>query len=238
MRPHNWGMLCAGQNNAPSFRGARRCIVKRFWVLLVVVIAMAILLPYGGSDALAQAVSSENQTSWGKVKSLFRAGDDQLVLGKSDYIWYPINPWSPLGGYAFGRYVSGRGYHLGDDCVRGSGTPVYAIWHGRVKYARYNSGGWGYLMIVEYYINNIPFCVVYGHLGATMYPGEGNWVSRGQYIGTVGSTAESGQATPHLHLGIHYGGYDAQTGTYPSWCKGYASSTSGWFNPTTFIAYW
>ncbi|MBU0707585.1 M23 family metallopeptidase [Patescibacteria group bacterium] len=153
------------------------------------------------------------------------------------YIDYPINPWLPLNGRAFGRYITNRGYHLGDDCVRSPGTPVHAIWNGYVRYARYNHGGWGYLMIVESSINNIPFCTVYGHLGNAMYPGEGHWVSKGQYIGTVGSTSESGQSTPHLHLGIHYGGYGKPTGEYPNWCCGYNWSTSGWFNPTGFMSY-
>lgn len=177
-------------------------------------------------------------TEFDAVDSLFF--DDEFGLDSpridTDYIWYPINPWLPLVGYPFGRYVSGQGYHLGDDCIRSAGTPIYAIYDGNVRYARYNSGGWGYLMIVESMFNNLVFCTVYGHLGRTMYPGEGRSVGRGQYIGTVGSTGESGQNPPHLHLGIHMGGYDAPTGQYPAWCKGYGTSTNGWLNPTDFIA--
>lgn len=177
--------------------------------------------------------------------SLFTSWNDEIEdwaasILASDYIKYPINPWLPLKGLSFGRWRSGYGYHLGDDCVRSAGTPVYAIYPGYVRYAR-NKGigsGWGYLMIVESWINNIPFCTVYGHLGRNMYPGEGRWVYTNQYIGTIGSTEESGQTTPHLHLGIHYGGYGAPTGTYPSWCRGYGSTTNYWFNPTNFIAYW
>ena len=94
-------------------------------------------------------------------------------------------------------------------------------------------------MIVESTISGTTFCAVYGHLGATMYPGEGKNVGRGQYIGTVGSTAESGQSTPHLHLGVHYGPYGYPTGTYPGWCRGYAPSyTGGWEWPTLFIQAW
>ncbi|MFH1171065.1 MAG: M23 family metallopeptidase [bacterium] len=211
--------------------------MKRFWPFLALAAILLFFAPFVLSGCGKQEVPTQSSFLGSEPDSSADDGSLSIALDNG-YINTPITPWLPLGGYAFGRYVSGRGYHLGDDCVRSPGKAVHAIWHGRVKYARYNSGGWGYLMIVEYYINNLPFCVVYGHLGGTMYPGEGNWVTRGQYIGTVGSTQESGQTTPHLHLGIHYGGYGAPTGTYPSWCKGYASSTSGWFNPTDFMNYW
>lgn len=152
----------------------------------------------------------------------------------TDNIKYPINPWLPLNGRVFGVLTS-RGWHTGDDCVRPPGTPIYAIWNGYVRYARYQGPSWGYLMITECYFNNLVFCVVYGHMGNRMYPGEGQWVSTGQYIGTVGSTADSGQNPPHLHLGIHYGGYGAPTGAYAPWCCGYCGSTNSWFNPTNFM---
>jgi murein DD-endopeptidase MepM/ murein hydrolase activator NlpD len=153
----------------------------------------------------------------------------------TDYIKYPINPWLPITN-PFGTKNSVGKYHVADDCVRPPGTPIYAIWDGYVRYARYQGPSWGYLMITECYFNNLVFCVVYGHMGSRMYPGEGQRVRTGQYIGTVGSTAESGQASPHLHLGIHYGGHGSPTGVYPAWCCGYSYSTSGWFNPTNFIA--
>ena len=156
------------------------------------------------------------------------------------FVLYPIDPWEPLNGFRFGYYRTGHGIHLGDDCVRAPGTPIYAMYDGVVRYARNKgiSSGWGYLMIVESQIAGITFCTVYGHMGSRMYPGEGQRVSRLQYIGTVGTTAESGQTSPHLHLGVYAGAFGTSTGNYPGWCKGYAPSTSGWYNPTDFIKRW
>ncbi len=164
--------------------------------MFVALLALSLGVLWGGVEpVLAQDTNLIQPSTWGGIKAMYgadgKASSQGVGVGKTgiDQVWAPINPWEPIGGYGFLRYVSGRGYHLGDDCVRSAGTPVYAMYDGFVRYARYNSGGWGYLMIVESTISGTTFCAVYGHLGATMYPGEGRNVGRGQYIGTVGSTA-------------------------------------------------
>ncbi|MBU1130945.1 M23 family metallopeptidase [Patescibacteria group bacterium] len=206
------------------------------WLMLTVIALIAM--------AIAGCQTSDNQGTITGAESTLSdsaAGSKNGEAFTDDwgYVNYPINPWLPLGtSNTFGN-VTSRGVHLGDDCVRNPGTPICAIYQGTVKYKGYHggTGNWGYIMIVESMINNLPFCTVYGHLGSNMPPSQGNWVTTDQCLGTVGSTQQSGQTTPHLHLGIHYGPYGTQTGTYPSWCKGYSSSTNGWFNPTSFIAY-
>jgi len=210
---------------------------KRTTAVTVVVLVIALAAGFFGCEQ-ESPVAVKEHTVENIDSSDYPKGPVNTIMDLGA-VNYPINPWLPLNtSNSFGHYVPNRGIHLGDDCVRSPGTPIYAIRQGMVKYARYNSGGWGYLMIVESMVNNLPFCTVYGHLGNAMFPGEGNWVSTNQYIGTVGSMQESGQTTPHLHLGIHLGWYGAPTGTYPSWCRGYSTSTSGWSNPTTFMAYW
>jgi murein DD-endopeptidase MepM/ murein hydrolase activator NlpD len=197
--------------------------------LLVMLAILAILVIMPACDSLNQKSESPvGPTS--PVDNIGSQPPNRPQVTATDNIKYPINPWLPLNGYPFGKY-DGYSYHVGDDCVRNPGTPIYALYEGYVRYARNHGGRWGYLMIVESHFNNLVFCTVYGHMGNRMYPGEGNWVGTGQYIGTVGSTADSGQSSPHLHLGV----YGASTGVYPGWCCGYASSTQWWFNPTNFM---
>ncbi|GEM_PF-2619792 len=213
--------------------------------IFVLMAGMAMIINGCAEKSTAPELQSFDQTEGNvaqiPVSQLQQNNAEQPPMITTDYVRFPINPWTPLNGFAFGYWRDGHGYHLGDDCVRSAGTPVYAIWGGTVIYARNHGGGWGYIMIVQSIINNIAFCTVYGHLGSAMYPGEGRTVVTGQYIGTVGSTQESGQNPPHLHLGIKRITQWYPVGQYPSWCKGYTFSYSEkqtWINPTAFINYW
>lgn len=213
--------------------------------LLFVCLVVAVLLP-------TPTQATVEQKTWSAIKELYRGSSSTTQEGRvdnptgskrggdevaADYIIYPLAPWLPLGGYAFGVLTS-RGYHLGDDCVRAAGTPVYAIYGGYVRYVKYHSGtgNWGWIVIVESRWNNLPFCTVYGHLSSRGLISQGLCIPQNVKIGEIGKTWENGGHTPHLHLGIHYGYYGASTGVYPSWCRGYGGSTSGWLNPTNFIA--
>lgn len=217
-------------------------------VTLLLVVAVVAMFAFGcGQKSVDPTEVTENMPTFNTPDNSTptdstkdRLGIQPTALADYSFVFFPIVPWEPLNGFRFGYNRPGHGIHLGDDCIRAPGTPIYAIYDGYVRYARNKtiSSGWGYLMIVESQISNITFCTVYGHMGSRMYPGEGQWVSRGQYIGTVGSTAESGQTSPHLHLGVYAGAFGTSTGNYPWWCKGYASSTSGWYNPTDFINRW
>src|SRR5258707_1125838 len=71
--------------------------------------------------------------------------------------------------YAFGQFVSGWGYHVGDDICKQAGVPVYAAAAGRVVYSAQtpDSYRWGNLIIIEHTRNDGAKAVsLYGHLNS------------------------------------------------------------------------
>ncbi len=89
--------------------------------------------------------------------------------------------------------------HQGIDIGFSTGTHVLACESGTVTLAGVN-GGYGKCIIINHG-NNIK--TLYGHLSKINVK-RGQKVSRGQYIGEVGSTGYS--TGPHLHLGVMSGG--------------------------------
>jgi murein DD-endopeptidase MepM/ murein hydrolase activator NlpD len=89
--------------------------------------------------------------------------------------------------------------HAGIDIAGcGYGSPIYAINNGTVTSTGYNST-MGYYIIINH---NNGYKSVYMHL-AKIYTQEGNTVSKGTKIGSMGSTGRS--TGTHLHLGIYTG---------------------------------
>jgi hypothetical protein len=90
--------------------------------------------------------------------------------------------------------------HNGIDFPAPSGTRVGAAGVGVTEFAGWNSGGYGYLVIVQH---RLGFETWYAHLSqVTSWPGE--HVSGGTRIGLVGSTGRS--TGPHLHFEVRHNG--------------------------------
>jgi murein DD-endopeptidase MepM/ murein hydrolase activator NlpD len=129
----------------------------------------------------------------------------------------------------------GRNAHLGEDwnAVTGGATdlgdPVHAIADGWVFFAQDMHVGWGKVVRIVHRCtsgDSIPFVEsLYGHLD-TMLVLNGDFVRRGQQIGTIGDA--HGLYSPHLHLelrdslGLGIGG-------------GYSAETAGWLSPKEFM---
>ena len=106
---------------------------------------------------------------------------------------------APLTGKIISRYgPRGRRSHNGVDVPLKTGTPIAAAFDGRVRYSRYNSGGFGNLIIVRH-PNGLE--TYYGHLSRRNVK-AGDWVVAGQIIGYGGSTGRS--RGPHLHFEVRY----------------------------------
>jgi murein DD-endopeptidase MepM/ murein hydrolase activator NlpD len=90
--------------------------------------------------------------------------------------------------------------HQGIDFEAPAGARVAAAGRGVVRFAGWNSGGYGYLVIVRH---RLGFESWYAHLSrVTSYPGER--VTGGTRVGLVGAT---GHATgPHLHFEVRHHG--------------------------------
>ena len=109
---------------------------------------------------------------------------------------------SPVSGIVTSRFGARWGRsHKGIDIGASQGTPIYAVASGTVIYAEYGyGGGYGNHLILQH-SNGVT--TLYGHC-TDLLVSEGEYVSQGQEIATVGSTGDS--TGNHLHLEIRVDG--------------------------------
>ena len=97
-----------------------------------------------------------------------------------------------------------RNIHMGIDIGAPVGTPVYSFYDGEIFLFDFNNGrlDYGYTLIIKYVINNVSLFALYGHLGQSSIKNKkiGEYVSMNDKIGFIGSSAENGGWTPHLHF--------------------------------------
>lgn len=106
---------------------------------------------------------------------------------------------TPVTGKVYSPYGRrGRRNHNGVDIPLQTGEPIYAVFSGRVRYSRYNTGGYGNLVIVRHE-NGLE--TYYGHLSRRNVE-SGEYVRAGQVIGFAGNTGRS--RGPHLHFECRY----------------------------------
>ena len=105
----------------------------------------------------------------------------------------------PLRGAITGRFGEGRGghTHAGIDIPKPAGTPIKAASAGRVFQAGDESGYGNYVCIAH-----VKLSTCYAHL-ESIRTKNGARVRRGQVIGTVGNTGNSGAL--HLHFEVRRG---------------------------------
>jgi murein DD-endopeptidase MepM/ murein hydrolase activator NlpD len=90
--------------------------------------------------------------------------------------------------------------HRAIDIVADHGTLVQSADAGQVVYARWETSGYGYLVIVDH---GDGYRTYYGHLYG-FYVDVGQSVERGDLLGQLGNTGDS--TGPHLHFEIRYRG--------------------------------
>lgn len=96
----------------------------------------------------------------------------------------------------FGRRHSS--FHKGIDIPLKNGEAIVAAFDGKVRYAKYNNGGFGNLVIIRH-VNGLE--TYYAHLSKfKVKPNQ--IVKAGQVIGLGGSTGRS--YSPHLHFEVRY----------------------------------
>lgn len=91
------------------------------------------------------------------------------------------------------------GFHKGIDIRLAKGTKVNAAFNGKVRYARYNSGGFGNLVIIRHFNGLETF---YAHLSKILVK-EDEIVESGKVIGLGGNTGVEWSGT-HLHFEVRY----------------------------------
>lgn len=108
----------------------------------------------------------------------------------------------PVDGGVTSRYGYRNGrHHSGIDLDLETGDTVRACWSGKVRYAKYNDGGFGNLVIIRHYNGLETF---YAHLSKFLVVPDQE-VKAGDVIGLGGNTGRSYGS--HLHFEIRF--YDA-----------------------------
>ena len=131
-----------------------------------------------------------------------KADDEDIKFDGSQFLWPTPGYYyiSSNYGYRWGRL------HKGCD-IAGSniyGTPIVAAADGVVSLVDYNSGGYGYYVMVNHgNLDGNNYVTLYAHMSAqAAYVGK--TVSKGDVIGYVGNTGFS--TGPHLHFEIRVNG--------------------------------
>lgn len=155
--------------------------------------------------ALMQAQDPSFRHPWSN-DICFTSRNDMSKL--KDTLWlcvndeYDQNFHMPAPGIVTSRYGPRNGRnHNGIDIDLETGDTVFATWSGKVRYAKYNDGGFGNLVIIRH-PNGLE--TLYAHLSKFLvYPDQD--IVAGEPIGLGGNTGHSYGS--HLHFEIRF--YDA-----------------------------
>ncbi|MEY4805283.1 MAG: hypothetical protein RL331_1809 [Bacteroidota bacterium] len=156
-------------------------------------------------NALMQAQDPSFRHPWSN-DVCFTSRNDMSKL--KDTLWLCVNDEydqnfnMPAPGIVTSRYGPRNGRnHNGIDIDLETGDTVYATWSGKVRYAKYNDGGFGNLVIIRH-PNGLE--TLYAHLSKFLvYPDQD--IVAGEPIGLGGNTGHSYGS--HLHFEIRF--YDA-----------------------------
>ncbi len=142
------------------------------------------------------------------VDEKIQVGTKQNSSTSGNIVSYGRFVWPTIGANRVSSYYGKRslnGWHGGIDMVKpgggSTGIPVVAAESGRVTLAKYN-GSYGYCVIIDH---GNGLSTLYAHMKpGSLRVSAGEYVTRGQQIGQIGST---GFVTgPHLHFEVRVNG--------------------------------
>lgn len=144
---------------------------------------------------------------------------------------FPVGPPDATGWYDAQPF--GRNEHLGEDWNARDGgdlgAPVHAIAGGLVVQVGPAGPGWGNVVMVVHRVDEPGGSTLveslYAHL-RELHVAEGQGVSRGAQLGTVGTAG--GVYSPHLH-------FELRTRVREPVGRGYGASAAAHVSPTAFI---
>jgi len=135
--------------------------------------------------------------SWPELPSFGGETEVRPAPTTTTWIWPAQGVFTSGFGWRWGRM------HKGVDIASNVGTPIVAARSGRVSYAGWHNGGYGYLVEI---IHDDGSKTLYGHNSRVMVR-VGQTVAQGTKIAAMGSTGRS--TGPHLHFEIHPAGSGA-----------------------------
>jgi murein DD-endopeptidase MepM/ murein hydrolase activator NlpD len=148
----------------------------------------------------------------------------------ADQFDYPVGKPDAEGYYNAQGF--GDNNHLGDDWNAKTGGnsdlghPFYTVANGYVTFAEDIRGGWGNVIRVLHQLpDGTQVESLYAHADTVLVK-KGDWVKRGQQIGTIGTA--HGLYWAHLH-------FEMRTDPKMAIGGGYSTATGGYLDPTAFI---
>lgn len=140
--------------------------------------------------------STSGGVSWPDTPS-YTPSPAGLAPGSQRWLWPAKGMFTSGYGWRWGRM------HKGIDVANSVGTPIIAAQRGRVTFAGWSNGGYGYLVEISHEDGSRS---LYAHQSRILVD-LGEEVRQGQQIGQMGSTGRS--TGPHLHFEIHAPGHGA-----------------------------
>jgi LysM repeat protein len=157
-------------------------------------------VPMRAHMLLALRPAGSGALSWPDLPNLPQVPQAPLPgSGPGDYIWPTQGVFSSGYGWRWGRM------HKGIDLANRTGTPIVAANEGRVSFAGWHDGGYGYLVEISHADGST---TRYAH-NSRLLVGQGQEVRQGEMISQMGSTGNS--TGPHLHFEIIAPGMGAMT---------------------------
>ena len=159
------------------------------------------------ASPLIEGDPGENQAPHltGRIQAAIVKDGASVGLGRYDEArYFYLSPAFATGERPTDEY---RSIHLGIDLFAPEGTPVYAPLAGSV-YAFHDNRApqdYGPVVVLEHAGKGHPtFYTLYGHLSRASLKGleRGARIAGGKRLGAIGSSAENGGWTPHLHLQV------------------------------------
>ncbi|MEI7620536.1 MAG: M23 family metallopeptidase [Candidatus Falkowbacteria bacterium] len=151
-------------------------------------IGQMIIIPDGKKIASATVTKPKSTSSYrlpSIVKDLVKPSAAKPAGNKMQW---------PTVGYRITQYYSWR--HTGLDIGNKVGTPLYAADSGVVEKSGWNSGGYGYMVLINH---GGGIKTRYAH-ASKLYVKVGDRVSKGEAVAAMGSTGRS--TGPHIHFEV------------------------------------
>lgn len=144
------------------------------------------------SSVIAEAVPEMIAVGVKQREAVGTPDSAETVLEGNGMFMWPVN-----GGYISDVFGSNRN-HKGLDIAAPEGTDIYAAAEGKVIAAGWNTGGYGYFVMIDH---GNGYATLYGHMSKVI-ASNGAEVKCGDLIGEVGTTGDS--TGNHLHFEVRY----------------------------------
>lgn len=206
----------------PTIIPFRVCILLAFYFLL----SCQEKHPPSKSTSPKEIVSQNPQKSKSQLLDSLFTTHKEYISSQFDF---PVGKPTSKGYYNAQKFREND--HLGEDWngVGGGnsdlGDPIYSISNGYVHSSENIGGGWGNVIRIIHSYKNAYYESIYAHCD-TIFIKEGQFIKRGEKIGTIGTA--DGTYLAHLHLEI-------RDSIFMDIGAGYSTDSKGYIDPTEFI---